>query len=200
MASAALRKFYSPEEYLSLDRAAKRKNEYFAGYIRPTASASHEHKLIASNLAAEVRSQLAVRPHRAVYGGDMRVLVRQTGLYAYPDLAVVCGHTLFLDDGKDTLLNPSLIAEVLSPKTESYDRGRKFGQYRQLASLREYVLFAHDEVLVERFLRQGEDWVLTDVRRMEDTLWLASIDCYVPLREIYARIEFVEPSPSFAAP
>ena len=101
-----------------------------------------------------------------------------------------------LDDQFDTLLNPTVIVEVLSPTTESYDRGKKFGHYRRLESLKEYVLVAQDEVLVERYLRQGEDWLLTDSRSIDDTLSLTSIDCHVPLREIYARIEFPSVSPT----
>ena len=95
----------------------------------------------------------------------MRVLVSQTGLYTYPDVTVVCGEALFQEDDPSTLLNPTVIMEVLSPTTESYDRGKKFGHYRRLASLREYVLVAQDEVFVERYLRQGDIWVLTDLRQ-----------------------------------
>ena len=120
----------------------------------------------------------------------MRVLVSRSGLYTYPDLIVVCGEPRFLDNESDTLLNPTVIVEVLSPTTESYDRGKKFSHYRRLESLKEYVLVAQDEVLVERYSRQGDIWQLSDWTSMDETLSLASIDCHVPLREIYARIEF----------
>jgi len=196
MASAALKKFYTPEEYLSLDRTADSKSEYLAGRIIAMAAASREHNVIAGNLASEVRTQLEGRTQRVVYAGDMRVRVRQAGLYTYPDVTVACGGPLFQDDKMDILCNPTLIVEVLAPTTELYDRGKKFGHYRRLSSLREYVLIAQDEVFVERFLRQGEDWLLTDARSMDDVLWLASIDCYVPLAEIYARIEFPDVSPA----
>jgi Uma2 family endonuclease len=102
----------------------------------------------------------------------------------------VCGEREFLDGELDTLLNPTTIVEVLSPTTESYDRGRKFGHYRQLASLREYVLVAQDEVRVERFTRQGDDWVLSIFTSLDDTLRLTSIDCEIALREIYDKVEF----------
>ena len=113
-------------------------------------------------------------------------------------MTVVCGEALFLDDDRDTLLNPTVIVEVLSPTTESYDRRKKSGHYRRLPSLREYILVAQDEVFVERYLRQGDVWLLTDLNRMDDTLSLTSIDCHVPLREIYARIEFPDVSPAEA--
>ncbi len=100
------------------------------------------------------------------------------------------GAARFLDDKGDTLLNPTMIVEVLSTSTESYDRGDKFMHYRRLESLREYVVVAQEKVLVERFTRQGDEWLLTEFRKLDETLRLASIDCAVPLREIYARIEF----------
>ena len=153
------------------------------------AGASREHNLIAANLGGEIRSQLKGRPCE-IYINDMRVLVSRSGLYTYPDLIVVCGEPRFLDDKFDTLLNPTVIVEVLSPTTESYDRGKKFGHYRRLESLKEYVLVAQDEVFVERYSRQGDIWELSDWTSMDETLSLASIDCHVPLREVYARIEF----------
>jgi Uma2 family endonuclease len=123
---------------------------------------------------------------------DMRLCVSPTGLYTYPDVMAVCGERQFLDADVDTLLNPTMIVEVLSTTTESYDRGRKFRHYQQLASLQEYVLIAQDEVRVERFTRRGDDWILSMFTRLEDTLRLESIDCEVPLREIYDKVEFSE--------
>jgi Uma2 family endonuclease len=120
----------------------------------------------------------------------MRVLVSRTGLYTYPDVTVICGKPRFEDDEGDILLNPTLIAEVLSPTTESYDRGKKFGHYRQLESLREYILIAQDQVLVERYMRRRKQWILTALTSLEDTLQMTSIDCEVPLREIYAKVAF----------
>jgi Uma2 family endonuclease len=83
-----------------------------------------------------------------------------------------------------------MIVEVLTKSTESYDRGDKFMHYRRLESLREYIVVSLDKVLVERFTRQGDEWLLTEFRNLNETLWLASIDCAVPLREIYAKIDF----------
>ncbi len=190
MDSTTTMKLYAPEEYLSLDRTAGCKSEYLAGCIVAMPGASREHDLMAVNLASEVRRQLEGRTHRVVYTGDMRVRVREAALYAYPDVIVVCGHPLFEDDKKDILCNPTLIVKVLCPATELSDRGKRFGHYRLLSSFREYVLIHQDEVFVERFVRPGDDWVLSDVRSLDDILWLASIDCYVPLEKIYAGIEF----------
>ncbi|HZW35127.1 MAG TPA: Uma2 family endonuclease [Isosphaeraceae bacterium] len=191
MASAAEIPRYTPAEYLALERKAKFKSEYHKGYITAMAGASREHNLIGLNLASEIRSELKGRPCE-VYAGDMRVFIDRTGLYTYPDVVAVCGQRQFQDDVVDTLLNPTMIAEVLSPTTETYDRGKKFAHYRQLPSLREYVLISQDQVLVERYIRQGDDWVLTEFRNLDDRLRLTSIDCEIPLREIYARVEFPE--------
>src|SRR4029077_18749426 len=89
-------------------------------------------------------------------------------------LIVVCGEPRFADEKSDTLLNPTVIVEVLSPTTESYDRGKKFAHYRRLESLKEYVLVAQDEVFVERYYRQGENWQLSDWTSRDETLSLAS--------------------------
>jgi len=191
MASAARITRYTPEQYLGLERKAEFKSEYHDGYITAMAGASREHNLITGNLVRELGLQFKNRPCE-VYGSDMRVLVSPTGLYTYPDVVAVCEEPRFEDDEVDTLLNPTMIVEVQSASTESYDRGKKFGHYRRLDSLREYVLVAQDEVRVERYTRRGDDWVLTELNRLEDTLRLASIGCEVSLREIYAKVELPE--------
>jgi Uma2 family endonuclease len=157
------------------------------------AGGSRGHNVIAGNLSGEIRSQLKGRPC-LVYMLDLRLCVNRTGLYTYPDVMAVCGEPEFADADVDTLANPAMIVEVLSPSTESYDRGRKFRHYQQLASLKEYVLVAQDEVSVERFTRQGDDWILSVFTRLEDSLRLVSIGCEVSLREIYDKVEFTSQS------
>jgi Uma2 family endonuclease len=189
MASAPHSTRYTPEEYLAPEQKATFKSEYLSGFITAMAGASREHNLIAVNLSREISAQLKERPCE-VYGSDMKVCVSSTGLYTYADVVAVCAEPRFLDDKKDTLLNPTMIVEVLSPSTASYDRGDKFAHYRRLASLREYVIVEEDKVMVERYTRQRNDWLLTELNQLDDTLRLESIDCTVPLREIYAKIEF----------
>ena len=123
----------------------------------------------------------------------MRVWIGPTRQYTYPDVIAVCGPPEFQDGEFDTLLNPSLIVEVLSPSTESKDRNRKFAAYRRLKSLREYVLISQSEVLVEKYARDGENWIYTALDNLEDTLHLVSIGCDIPLKEIYAKVQFPEP-------
>jgi Uma2 family endonuclease len=191
MASAALKTRYTPEQYLALERKAAYKSEYLDGYITSMSGASRAHNRIAGNFYRRISDQLENRPCEA-YISDLRVCVNPTGLYTYPDVIVVCGAPEFLDDEVDTLLNPTLIALVLSPTTELYDRGAKFGHYRRLASLKEYVIIAQNQVLVERFVRQGDDWLLSAQNQLSEVLRLTSIDCSLPIREIYSRVSFTE--------
>jgi Uma2 family endonuclease len=179
----------TPEEYLAQERRADYKSEYFNGFMFAMAGASREHNLIAGNVFGELRAQLKGRPCET-YQSDMRVKVSETGLYTYPDVVAVCGERRFEDVKGDTLLNPTLIVEVLSESTEAYDRGDKFGHYLRLKSLQEYVMISQDKARVEHYVRQGEHWLFAESRDLEGTLQLASVGCRVPLREIYDRVEF----------
>src|SRR5689334_10624198 len=134
MSSAAARTRYTPQEYLALERGSPLKHEYYNGSIFVMAGASREHNLITLNLGGELRAQLRDRPCET-YVSDMRVLVARTGLYTYPDIVIVCGERQFEDAEADTLLNPTVLFEVLSPSTEAYDRGKKSAHYRRLESL-----------------------------------------------------------------
>jgi Uma2 family endonuclease len=178
----------TPEQYLALERKATTKSEYLSGHIYAMAGASREHNLIAGNIFGELRFQLRERPCEA-YVNDMRLKVSSTGLYTYPDVAVVCDGPRFEDTYLDTLLNPIVLVEVLSPSTEAYDRGEKFAHYRRLESLQEYVLVAQDLVRLEHYLRQGDKWLLTELSDLDDVLHVVSIGCDLPLREIYAKVE-----------
>ena len=177
---------YTPGEYLELERKAEFRSEYLCGQIYAMAGASREHNLAAGNTFGEIRSQFRGR-RCEVYQNDMRV--RSGMRYVYPDVVAVCGEPKFEDTGLDTLLNPTVIVEVLSDSTEADDRGEKFTRYRRLPSLQEYVLIAQKAVHVEQFVRQGEQWVLSEMSRLDDVLRLSSIDCAVALRDIYEKIE-----------
>lgn len=180
----------TPEEYLAFERNALEKHEYRDGEIVAMAGASFAHGLIASNLNREVGNQLRGGPC-VVVNGDLRVRTSWHGLYSYPDLIIVCGEREFADEEVETLLNPTVLVEVLSPSTEAFDRGEKFERYRTIPSLREYVLVAQDRMAVEPFLRRGDDWVIGGtLREPDDTLRLESIDVSVALRDIYAKVTF----------
>ena len=184
--STAPIKQYTPEEYLAIDRQSEHKNQYFAGEIFAMVGASRRHNLIVANLVGELRTQLKDR-RCEVYPSDMRVKVSPTGLYTYPDVTVICGEAEFDDGHYDTLLNPTVLIEVLSKTTEDYDRGRKFEHYRQLESLSEYLLVAQEKYHVMRYRRQDEHW---ETDRPADTVALQSIDCELAVAEIYHKVEF----------
>jgi Uma2 family endonuclease len=179
----------TPEEYLVRERKAQYRSEYVGGRAYAMAGASRAHNLVAGNVFAELRAQLRGRPCEA-YVSDMRVKVSRTGLYTYPDVVAVCGEPRFEDGHVDTLLNPTLIVEVLSESAEGYDRGEKFSHYRRLESLREYVLVAQDRMRVEHYAWQGEHWMLTEISDPDGVLALPSLDCTVSIHGIYERVEF----------
>jgi Uma2 family endonuclease len=191
MSSTAVSVRHTPEQYLALERAAAFKSEYIDGVIYPMSGVSRLHNLIAGNLYRVVSTWLLDRPGE-VYVSEMRVHVGPAGLYTYPDVAALPGEAQLEDTEFDTLLNPSFIAEVLSPSTEAYDRGEKFERYKRLESLREYVLLAQDRVHVERHSRRGEQWELAEFSGLDDVLRLDSIDCDVPIRQIYAKTPLVD--------
>ena len=179
----------TPEDYLAIERSADFKSEYFDGEIFAMTGASAAHNIITLNVGSEIRQQLKNRPCIA-YSNDMRVKVDPTGLYTYPDLVVVCGKAQLEDAHLDTLLNPTLIVEVLSDSTEAYDRGRKFEHYRKLESLAEYVLISQHWPHVESYRRQPDHhWLLTESSGLDGVLRLESIDCELALAEIYDKVE-----------
>lgn len=161
------------EEYLAFERESEIRHEYMSGHTYARAGASREHNLITGNVAAELRSQLRGKPCET-YSNDMRVRVSRTGLYTYPDVVVVCDTPIFLDDHRDTLINPLLIIEILSASTEAYDRGEKFKHYRSIKSFSEYVLIAQDKMSADHFVKQKGIWTL---REVEHEIKLISVPC-----------------------
>ena len=192
------RMVYTTEEYLARERMAETKSEYLGGEIVAMAGATRAHNLMVGNLYRELSQQLRGGPCEA-YVNDMRVRVNRTGLYTYPDIVVACGEIQFDDNQADTLLNPVVVIEVLSPKTEAYDRGDKFAHYRRLDSLQEYVLVAQDKMRVERYVRQGEAWVLSELSAPDDVVSLSAIGCNVTLRDLYERVDLPSGSPELVA-
>lgn len=187
MSSVLKPKYYTANEYLALERDTEYKSEYHDGEIFAMSGASREHNLISGNIYREISLQLKYRSCEA-YMSDMRVKAAEARSYHYPDLAVVCGKAEFEDTHVDTLLNPTLLIEVLSPFTEAYDRGGKFAHYRKIASLREYLLIAQDQPSIERYVRQGDVWILSEATDLNASIILESIGCTLTLREVYAKV------------
>ncbi len=193
--STQVKKRYTVEEYLELERKAGHKSEYLDGQIYAVAGASPSHSVITVNLSGEVYAQLRGSKCQA-YSNDTKVRTSQTGLYSYPDLSIFCGEPKFHDEQKDVLINPKVIFEVLSPSTEAFDRGRKFFRYQNIESFTDYVLVAQDEARVEHLIRQVDGaWLLYMVRGLGKTLHIASIDCSISLAGVYDRVTFPEPEP-----
>ncbi len=178
------------KDYLTYERANAQRHEYRDGKIYAMAGASANHNLIVGNTYASLHAQLRKRLC-VVYPSDMRVKISRTGLYTYPDISVVCGEPQFEDEYRDTLLNPMVIVEVLSPSTETYDRGKKFQHYRTLASLQEYLLIAQDSYRIELYTRQADDrWLLSDVSRVDAVLTLAAVQCTLAVADVYEKVSF----------
>lgn len=178
---------YSAEEYLTLERNAPYKSDFHDGEIFAMTGASRKHNLISGNIYRELSLQLKNRPCEA-YIVDMRVKAAKARSYHYPDIVVVCGKPEFEDAHVDTLLNPTVLIEVLSPSTEAYDRGGKFSHYRKITSLCEYLLVAQDQPSIERYVRQGDVWILSETVDIEASMSLDSIGCTLNLREVYDKV------------
>ena len=176
-------------EYFRIERAANDRSEFYRGEMFAMAGGSPKHSRIKTNVLGELNTRLKGRPC-GPYDSDLRIRCR-TGFYTYPDASVICDELEFDEEHEDTVLNPTLIVEVLSKSTEAYDRGKKFDHYRTIPSLREYVLVAQDEPMVQRFLRNDDDtWTLTAVSGLDQSLRLKSIDVELPLAEIFDRVNF----------
>ena len=186
--------YFTPEEYLEQERQAKTKSEYFAGQVYAMAGASGAHNIIVANALASLIVGLRGRPC-IVYASDMRVKISLAGLYTYPNVSIVCGEAQFDDNQKDTLLNPTVLIEVLSDSTEAYDRGRKFvyKHYHKLDSLAEYLLIDQDHAAIDRYVRQPDDrWLLTAYRGLDAVTVIDAIVCELPLAEVYDKVEGLE--------
>ena len=180
----------TPEEYLQLDRASEFRHEYYQGRMYARSGGSLRHGIIIGNLSSELG--IALKGRRCVVApSDVRVRVSESGLYTYPDVVVVCDQPVYIDGRRDTVVNPVLVIEVLSPTTEAYDRGFKSAQYRTLESLREYALVSQSEPRVEIFRRQASgDWLLSESTGMETACRFDSVGCTIALRDIYDKAAF----------
>lgn len=180
----------TPAEYLAKEGRAEYKSEFFRGEMFAMAGASRFHNRVKENLIIRIGGMLLGGPCQT-FSSDQRVLVDRTGLYTYPDIVVLCGKGEYDPLDEDTLTNPTAIIEVLSPSTEKYDRGAKFRNYRQIPSMKEYILVAQDEPLCDRYVRLADDsWALVSFVGMEAVLEFGTVPAKVPLGEIYAGVNF----------
>lgn len=181
---------FTAEQYLDLERHTEIRHEFLDGIVYAMSGASRAHSHICYNLTGITHRQLSGTPYTG-YSSYMKVRAGDARLYAYPDLTIVCGEPILHDDHGDVLLNPALIFEVLSRSTEAYDRGEKFERYKTIETLTDYVLVSQDRARLEHFARQPDGtWALTEVNGLDASLDIESIDCRLPLAEVYDRVEF----------
>jgi Uma2 family endonuclease len=181
---------FTAEQYLDLERHTEIRHEFLDGTVYAMSGGSRAHSRICFNLGGILHAQLRGTPCDG-FTSDMKVRAGDASLYAYPDLAVACGEIVLQDKHGDVLLNPVVIFEVLSRSTEAYDRGEKFERYKTIETLTDYVLVSQESARLEHFSRRPDGtWALEEVSGLESSLGLASIDCRLPLAEVYDRVEF----------
>ena len=193
MAAQPKEKIAMPQEdYLSMERRSLDiKHEYFNGEIFAMTGARRNHNYINVNLISEIGNTLKTKNSDCrLFANDMRVKIE--GGYVYPDVVIHCGEAEFEDDEFDTLTNPVVIMEILSDSTEALDRGKKFISYRAIPTLKEYILVSQDEYIVEQYTRKEkkDTWEYRSLNDIGQNLIITSVDCEIPLSEIYWNIEF----------
>jgi Uma2 family endonuclease len=190
---------YTVEEYLAIDRASAERYEYYDGEIRLMAGESDWHGIISVNLTSELHSQLKgkncqvrAKDAKVKTGGFKLDTKSKKGVFAYPDIIVVCGKVEYHDKHQDIILNPKIIIEVLSDSTEVFDRNNKFMRYKMFnPTLSDYILVSQDKPMVEHFIRQDdESWKVYIHIGLDQVFTIESIECTLNLLEIYDRIEF----------
>jgi Uma2 family endonuclease len=186
------KRHYSVEEYLDIQRSGVLKHEYYRGEIFALAGSSEAHNLILTNIVMSLGTQLRKRAYK-VYPSDMRLKIPKTGLYTYPDVSIVCGTPQFDDSKQDTLLNPIVAIEILSPSTERYDRGKKFQNYRTVNSLQEYLLVSQDDYHIDHYTNQNNGtWLLETYSGKDVVLFVKAIDCTMLLDDVYDKVDIAD--------
>ena len=182
--------FITPEEYLEAERQAEFRSEYLDGQVYSMAGTSRVHNRITKNIWDSLDDQLVVGPCE-VFAIDLKVRVATAGPYFYPDLVVVCGDPQMQDPHDDVIVNPKVVIEILSPSTESYDRGKKFQAYARHGSLSAYVLVAQDHIQVDLYLRQPNGhWDFTSISDADGVVEILTIGVRLKIADIYYRVKF----------
>ncbi len=179
------RRRYTVEEYLEMESRSDVKHEYYRGEIFAMSGAKLQHNIITMNLGTALKEKLKGKPCRP-YGSDMRIRIVQWDLFTYPDMSVICGEPKSMNDDQFNFLNPTIIFEVASTSTSDYDRGTKFKFYRDIPTLKEYVLIDTEAIAIEIFyINDRGHWELNEYKNSSDTLKLRSILVEIPLTDIY---------------
>ena len=178
---------YTAEDYLRAERASATKNEYSNGKILAVAGSNRAHSLIASNFTIAVGSRLHGQKNE-LYAGNMRVQIN-TNRFAYPDVVIVNGKPAFADGNADILLNPAIVVEIFSTRTNTQDKTEKLESYLAMDSIREYLLIKEDEMRVEHYAKQNpKQWIYRIYNDKDEIVALDSVGCKVSLTEIYSQV------------
>ena len=183
------KKKYTIEEYLEMENAAIEKHEYYQGEIFAMSGAKLTHNIITSNLQSYLGQRLKGKPCKP-FGSDLRIHIEKNTLFTYPDISIICGDVITLNNDEWNALNPTIIIEVLSPSTKNYDRGEKFKLYRDIPTLKEYILIDSEFISIEAFyINTHGNWELKEYKSIDETLYLHTIQASLELREIYEGIK-----------
>ncbi|MEH2034962.1 Uma2 family endonuclease [Nostoc sp.] len=184
--------YYTPEEYLEIEEKAEYKSEYRDGEIVPMTGGTTIHNKIALNLAASLKIALR-RKNYDVYIGDVRLWIPRYRQHTYPDVMVIEGQPIYTGTSTTTVMNPMLIAEVLSKSTKNYDQGDKFLYYRSIPEFKEYILIDQYQYHVMQYIKTAENqWSFTEIEHESATLSLQTVDFQIELRDLYEQVNFVE--------
>ena len=176
---------YTIEEYLELENTSDDKHEYYQGELFAMSGANFQHNQVTANLMFRLRQKLSGKPCQP-YGSDLRVHIESNTLFTYPDISIICGPPVFRNNDEMNLLNPTVIIEVLSPGTKDYNRGEKFRLYRDIPTLKEYILLEPEAISIEAFFVNGlNNWELSIISNINETLELQGIQTSLELTEIY---------------
>jgi Uma2 family endonuclease len=188
--SAFPQKRWTTEEYLAFEESSSERHDFVGGELYMMSGASENHNLIVTNIIIAIGIQLRNRSCK-LYPSDMLIEIAETGDFQYPDVSLVCEPAIIKRDKRETLLNPTVITEVLSSSTEQYDRGKKFHNYRTLDSLQEYVLVSQEANHIERFRRQENiDWLYSDTTDPQAIVEISSIASKLALADVYDKVTF----------
>jgi Uma2 family endonuclease len=181
---------FTEEEYLEIERSGTEKHEYYQGEIFAMSGASFSHNDIFTNTFGELTSKLSESSCRP-YSSDLRIHIPANTLYTYPDISIICGKKEATDDSFDTATNPTVIIEILSKSTRNYDRGNKFALYREIATLKEYILIDSESVSVEQFSKSDDgSWLLKEYKKLDLILTIQILNLSIPLAKLYKQVDF----------
>ena len=184
--------YYTPEEYLELEEKAEYKSEYRDGEIFPMTGGTTNHNKIALNLAASLKIALRCKNYD-VYIGDVRLWIPRYRQHTYPDVMVIQGQPIYTETSTTTVMNPLLIAEVLSKYTQNYDLGNKFLYYRSIPELKEYILIDQYEYHVMQYVKTADGkWIFDEIEDESATLSLSTVDFQIQLSDLYEQVNFAE--------